>query len=264
MALDSLPPWLNVGPTDYLRAVQAGGSAGLGIAESQNRAREAAARRDDAARAAAQQQWEFGERMRQAAEEHASKDVLERAHLDQQAAQLAQQGQYQTGMLGYHNRSLDDAMARAEMQNQQKGELLDLRDRHYADLMDWRNQLMDQRERLAANKVGPTDYETVTETVPEVTSEIPAQPARPFEKKSLLGIDWLWPDQQASPATPAIEPHGERKITKRLRIGGGLGGIPALPELGGDEYPKEVIKPLKNGRMAVFDPDTKEFLRYAD
>ena len=55
------PTWLQVQPTDYLHAVQAGGAAGLGIAEAQNRAREAAARTAEAQRAAAQREWEFNE-----------------------------------------------------------------------------------------------------------------------------------------------------------------------------------------------------------
>ena len=98
------PTWLQVQPTDYLHAVQAGGAAGLGIAEAQNRAREAAARTAEAQRAAAQREWEFNERMRQAAEEHASKDAFKQQ-------QLAQQGKYQEGMLNYHQGSLGEMTA---------------------------------------------------------------------------------------------------------------------------------------------------------
>src|SRR5678816_3049513 len=115
MALGEIPPWLNVQPSDYLRAVQAGGAAGLGIAEAQNRAREAAnrlaaaqqeqaARMQDAQRAAAQREWEFGERMRQAAEENASGNALKQQ-------QLEQQGRYQEGMLGYHQRQQGELSA---------------------------------------------------------------------------------------------------------------------------------------------------------
>ncbi len=217
MALDQIPPWISVGPTDYLHAVQAGGAAGLGIAEAQNRAREAAARTAEAQRAAAQQQWEFGEKMRQAAEEHASHDELEKAHLAQQAAALAQTGEYQKGMLGYHTQSLNDAMQRAAMANESRGNLLDLRAQHYNDLMDWRQQLMDQRDRLAEKKLNPTDYYT-EEIDPSTGSEaVPAKTDRWF------GL----PDVPAVPAVPA---HG--KITRRVpigRLGAALGEAPPEP-----------------------------------
>jgi len=217
----SIPPWLNVGPTDYLHAVQAGGAAGLGIAEAQNRAREAAnrlaaaqqeqaARMQEAQRAAAQREWEFGERMRQAAEENASSDAFKRE-------QLAQTGRYQEGMLSNRDRALADAMERAAMQNEAKGQMLDLRAQHYGDLQDWRNRELALREEAAQNKMRPTDYETVTEETPAVPGE-PGTPAIPGEQRSLLGIDWLMPDKPAIPANPGTPTIPKITHTRRVPI----------------------------------------------
>ncbi len=230
--LGEIPPWISVQPTDFLHAVQAGGQAGLGIAEAQNRAREAAARRDEIARSAAQQQWEFGERMRQAAEEHASKDELERA-------QLAQTGAYQTGMLGYHKRSLDDAMQRAAMQNEAKGNLLDVRQQHYNDLLDWRNRELSLREEAAKNKINPTDYQTSSTEIP-ASEAIPGTPAVP-ESGTLFGVPIPFFHKNAVPAVPPTPAHYKETITRRIPIGGRLGGesLPA-PEAPPEEIPSDV------------------------
>lgn len=101
MALgSSVPPWLNVGPTDYLRAIQAGTATGLQVAEAQNRAQEAAARRAMAQQESQRQAWEFGERMRLAAEEN------------------ARQGEYQQGMLDWRRQQVQQDMARAAQGDQ--------------------------------------------------------------------------------------------------------------------------------------------------
>jgi len=267
----SIPPWLNVGPTDYLRAVQAGGAAGLGIAEAQNRAREAAnrlaaaqqesvARMQEAQRAAAQREWEFGERMRQAAEENASTDAFRNQ-------QLAQQGRYQEGMLSNKDRALSDAMERAAMQSDAKANMLDLRERHYGDLQELRNRELALREEAARNKMNPTDYETVTEETPAVPGE-PGTPAIPGVQRSLLGIDWLMPDKAAIPAYPGTPTIPKMTHTRRVPINqpqeGSLMDTISRPSLDEEISPKEVIRKTRDGREAVFDANTKEFLRYAD
>ncbi len=282
MALDSIPPWISVQPTDFLHAVQAGGAAGLGIAEAQNRAREAAARTAEAQRAAAQQQWEFGEKMRIAAEENASKDELTRA-------QMAQQHEYQTGMLGYHNRSLDDAMARAGMQNEAKGNLLDLRSQHYNDLLDWRNRELSLREEAAKNKMNPTDYQTSSTEIP-ASEAIPGTPEIP-ESGTIGGLHIPFLYKPGIPATPATPARFKETITRRIPIGGrSLAAPEAPPEPLPSDYQEGVpIAPSPNmgslldtqpgvdqswmsrplssvvpteptaGVVATYDPKTKKF-----
>ena len=250
MALGEIPPWLNVSPPDYLRAIQAGGAAGLGIAEARNRAREAAARTAEAQRQAAQREWEFNERMRQAAAEQASGEALKQA-------QLAQQEKYQEGMLGYHNRSLDDAMTRAGMQADAKGNLLDLRAQHYNDLMDWRNRELGLREQVAANKMQPTDYETVTEETPAVEG-IPGTPAIPAEKRSLLGMDWLMPDKPAVPAYAGVPGIPKMTHTRRVPINQPQGGS-LLDEISNPVLDEESTSQRSEKRIHVRDSKGKDW-----
>lgn len=85
---NSLPSWLNIGPTDYLHAIQAGTQAGLEVNRQRALAEEAAARRELAQQEAQRQAWEFGETMRQKAIEN------------------QQQQEYQSGLLNWHQQQL--------------------------------------------------------------------------------------------------------------------------------------------------------------
>ncbi len=247
MALDQIPPWISVGPTDYLHAVQAGGAAGLGIAEAQNRAREAAARTAEAQRAAAQQQWEFGERMRQAAEEHASQRELE-------SAKLAQTGEYNKGMLGYHLGSLGEQTAHntamEEISQQRADEMLHSGE---GSLIEFPELPGEKFVRQFDGRLAHVPHEKSGITPGQALNVI-TDPLHYSMAQGALGDD----------ATNLVSIARSGILTRQKPQGGLSQGIPALPDLGDREYPKEVIHPLKNGRMAVFDPDTKEFLRYAD
>lgn len=128
MALAPLPPWLNVGPVNYLEAAKAGTQGGLGVAGLNQRAQlaqiEAAQqaeaqqfRQEEAARQDALRRWELGQTLAQKAAEQAAEG--ERA-----AAQLAETQRYrldQTALgreqlaeqAGYHDAMGTAALMRA-------------------------------------------------------------------------------------------------------------------------------------------------------
>lgn len=122
-----VPPWLNVSPSDFLRAMQAGATAGLQVADLRQRgslerdrlaqqAALAAAARSEAAAARADnlafQQWERGELSRQQAADLAAKERIA-------AAALEERGQLAEAQLG--QRSLEAAL-RAQSERARLGE----------------------------------------------------------------------------------------------------------------------------------------------
>ncbi len=237
--LGDLPPWLNVGPTDYLRAVQAGGAAGLGIAEAQNRAREAATRTAEAQRAAAQQQWEFGERMRQSAEEHA-------ANRDLESQRLAQTADYNKGMLGYHLGSLGEQTAHNQAMEQISADKA-------ADMLARGEATIIEHPEAPGLKFlrNPSGAESVIERPEKALTD--AQKAT-FALKAFNAFKPLSSEENVE---------GPLYQSRTNYAGGLLRDMGALPKLG-SESPKEVLRKTRDGRSAIFDANTKEFLRYAD
>jgi hypothetical protein len=109
MPLGQIPPWLAVNPQDFVRAAQAGASAGMGIAELRQRQLEAEQRRQAVARESALREWESQEKMKLAAEnlaadreryaaELASTDAYRNAQLGLRADDIAGQSQHYTAM----------------------------------------------------------------------------------------------------------------------------------------------------------------------
>ena len=104
MPLAPLPPWLQINPAQFMEAARSGSTLGLQIAQTQNRADEAAAERamQAAAMAAREEQarreeefrrWEVGQRIQQQAAELA-------AQQEQAAAQLAEASKYNLARIG--------------------------------------------------------------------------------------------------------------------------------------------------------------------
>ena len=317
MALESLPPWLNVGPTDYLHATQTGGAAGLGIAEAQNRARAEAARieqanrdaaqraweftvqsrnssRDaanrialaqqetmarmhEAQRAAAQREWEFGERMRQAAEENYSGNALKQQQLDQQ-------GKYQEGMLDYHQGQLGELSAHNQaMESISAEKAARLLDAGQAEIVEHpeapglkflRNPSgaesvieRPEKEMTPAQKAtfalkafnafkplsseedveGPM-YGARTNYAGSLLRDMGALPTQGFGREAWSGMDIPAIGQQAAPVPSEGTLLNQDWMQK-----------PETPQ-----GVQEVIRKTRDGRRAVFDAETKEFLRYAD
>lgn len=91
-----IPPWLNINPSDYLQAAQAGAALGMQIAQAQNRANEMAmaqaAEEAQAMRVAEARRWEFEQNLRQRATELA-------AQREQAAARLAESQRYHLAAL---------------------------------------------------------------------------------------------------------------------------------------------------------------------
>src|SRR5688572_23377688 len=92
MAIDSLPPWLNVQPGFFTQAIEAGARAGLGVAELNRRADEFAAAQVERNARAQERAAEEAERSRQFEETR----LLNVQKIAQDAAQLQQQTAHQT------------------------------------------------------------------------------------------------------------------------------------------------------------------------
>lgn len=146
----NVPPWLNVGPTDYLHAIQAGTQAGLEVNRQRALAEEAAARRELAQQEAQRQAWEFGETMRQRAAQQAAEQALERE-------KLAQTGQYQSGLLDWHNEQARLAAEKAAQQAQNQSEILGIRTENLGlaqQRMDAQQRQFDEMQKLREEAAG--------------------------------------------------------------------------------------------------------------
>lgn len=156
MPLGTIPPWLNVGPTDYLHAIQAGTQAGLEVNRQRALAEEAAARRELAQQESQRQAWEFGETMRQRAAQQAAEQALERE-------KLAQTSAYQSGLLDWHNEQARLAAEKAAQQAQNQSEILGIRTENLGlaqQRMDAQQRQFEEMQRLreaaAEQKMDPT------------------------------------------------------------------------------------------------------------
>jgi hypothetical protein len=166
----ALPPWLNVEPSFFSQALEAGARTGLGLADARLRAETLAA-------AQAERQSRDQERADQAAERAAEFDatrLLNMQKLAQDAAQLQQQTahqsaleaaqaaqesrllNYQTGQLGLgqeRNRITDLANASRLAQAQNA---LDLRAKHYGELEKHNQAVLDLQTEKANKEKEPT------------------------------------------------------------------------------------------------------------
>lgn len=133
-----------------------------------------------------------------------------------------------------------------------------------------------------APKPGLDAFQTVTEKIPAV-DDVPAVPAQPASSGSPFGLGW-WGAYPALPGKPGVPGHGEQSITKRVPVftpgppqpGGFIGNMDAQGQQSGTNafsvaspglqdqasFSNEEIHQLKNGRWAIFNPNTKQFLRY--
>lgn len=130
MSLGSLPSWLQISPSDYLRATQAGVQAGHAIAESTQRA------------------WEEQERMKMAADQHA-------AQLSQQAIENAAQRLAADRLEQYRQQEVEARKQQLGIEQKRLGSLdiqqqrADDLAKHYANMEEAK---MRQDERLQTGK----------------------------------------------------------------------------------------------------------------
>lgn len=148
MALGTIPPWLDVSPALFQRAVESGAQAGLGLARLRDASRESALAR-------AQRDAEFNARLAESADE-------EQANRDLRREALAQQGQIET--------------SRGERQDRLAREGLDIRrgqlglaGQRIENLQDYRGKNLTLREamvELAKQRQNPELDEPFATDVP--------------------------------------------------------------------------------------------------
>ena len=317
MALESLPPWLNVGPTDYLHATQTGGAAGLGIAEAQNRARAEAARIEQANRDAAQRAWEFTVQSRNSSRDAANRIALaqqETMARMQEAQRAAAQREWE---FGENMRQKAAELASGERLDERK---LDQTEKYQGGLLDWHKNTLGENiahnmemESIAADKAAKLVEDGQAQIV-----EHPEAPGLKFLRNPSGAESVIErPEKEMSPAQKAtfalkafnaFKPLSSEEDVEgpmygaRTNYAGSLlrdmGALPTqvfgreawsgmdIPEIGQQAAPvpsegtllnqdwmqkpetpqgvQEVIRKTRDGRRAVFDAETKEFLRYAD
>lgn len=119
------------------------------------------------------------------------------------------------------------------------------------------DQISKQIQGLAALKYDPAKAAMAGLDATKIDAEI--KRLNTDARKLLTGGDAIEEALTAQPAPVAPAP------TPMIAIGEkGTQLSPAGPMKPGERGRREVTKPLKNGRKAVFDEATKEFIRYAD
>jgi len=230
MALSQIPPWLSVSPSDFVKAASMGAQAGLAVARMNQAAGEAAANRAQRGNefAAQQQLRQFERQMQMQMQAEQLQAQREKAQAELQARMA-----YNMSNLGLRQQAL---AAQEEKAKQTFGfrEKAEGRLQEGLGLEKTRvQQAADREKRLAEQAANPAPkYMTETIEASPGSPAVPAVPAIPYQKKSLFGIDALWPDQQAVPGTPAIPAvpaHGALRIPRAIPPGLQGATAPAAP-----------------------------------
>lgn len=278
----TLPPWLNIQPSDYLQAAHSGAQLGMQIAAAQNRAQEAAAERDMQLRHQAQRQWEFQENLRQRASELA-------ASREEAAARLEEANRY-------HLASIAEAQAGHAAQAEQYAAQRE----NYKRMAEAAAVKAKSPLHVGTSLVDPETFKTLY-TAPSTAktpltigeSELAHATAKqrieneldPLRKEiagmsptTHTGMLWWKGPEKPNPEYSAAT----NKLAKLEASIGGIGGrtpaaveptrtldtfgtpYPPAPSEGTTKPRNEVVRMTKDGKRAVFDSDTKEFLRYAE
>lgn len=141
MALGSLPPWLNVSPSDYLRAAQSGAAMGHAIAESSLRAWEQ------------QQRMQMAQAQQQTAKQQFQQEMgLRQAQLaatmQQRKAALEAATQYRMNQLGLGEGRLNQAQAALAERAQHNKEIEDMRQQSMEQRAEQQGALLDMRRQI--------------------------------------------------------------------------------------------------------------------
>lgn len=195
----ALPPWLNINPSDYLRAVEAGTRAGLSIRQANQQAFENAQRMqmESEAHRERAKQLEVENAANRLAQERLEqyrqgelKNAQERFGIERQGLGLRQEGMTQADQaralgLDLRERSLKDTEARTEASQKMAGEKFDLQ-KQLADLRDKSaNKPMIKTLRDGRVVSIATDNKVTPLTVPPRPDPIP-DPPKPGMLEGLL------------------------------------------------------------------------------
>lgn len=241
MAIGSLPPWLSVNPGDFVRAAQAGSALGLQVAQAQNRADEFQREQDF-------RRWSLEQELRQRAAETA-------ARREQAMREFEMANRYRMEGLNARAESLAERNRHNLTMEQRLSESSNLPKIHFGpngEVLSASPEGAISVLRTGNPRLGPSDYETVSEKIPE-SPGTPAIPAQPFQKRSLFGIDWLRKDIPETAAVPAMPAHGEQTITRRIPVN----RSPALSAL--PPATPESPSPFKEGALIRSKKDGKTY-----
>jgi hypothetical protein len=212
MALGSIPPWLEVHPSDFVRAASEGAQAGLAVARLNQAADESAKRAAEHGKefeeAQSLRKWEQQQQMQMHADQI-------RAALQKSKDDLAARTMYQRSMMDARSKSEAETMrhnlategktssAPEELTTTTKdGKTFQQRGGKWYHIPDLR---------------APTD--TMSFKVPAVEAKpaVPAQPAIP--KSKVLGILIPFTGRDAVPGSPAVAGHPDYTRIKHVPIG---------------------------------------------
>ncbi len=284
MPLGQLPPWLQISPRDYLLATQSGAQLGNTIAEQTQKA------------------WEEQQRLRMeaqtqqnVAEQHAVENAMTRLAADRleqyrqsEAAHRNQELGIQQQGLGLHGQELDIQRQGLKMRGERESDLQDAREQRIKDneqrlkdqqtqtsfLNDMKQREMDRREKEAERVRGTSHFFTGPDNKqyvvqPGSTNAIPVGMPQPPEStggsNSLLDL-WKGSMRLGGKLSGLSNflPESAPTPSPQAATQGALTNLPPTQPMLVSGSKNEVTRTTKDGRKAVFDADTKEFLRYAD
>jgi len=269
MALDTLPPWLNVQPHDFLNAASSGLQTGLHIADMQNMASERAASRE----AESQRQsdahalaiWEMQNRMamereRAAAEmeqQKANRDALtayRSGELDVQRGRLADSQKYHEGMITSkgeiesRKQAAQQAFAKAYQDNTTKG--------------------MKPGEAYQGALLQSPDLLSATTLQGGFGAKERPDPQQAFGKlmagRAYGALSAAKKAYQASVPGSADRDEAAKDIENATKAFTQYAGMATNAPSAATGSAQEVTRLTKDGRQAIFDASSKKFLRFAD
>ena len=283
MAIGSLPPWLNVSPHDFVQATAAGATLGHAIADSTMRAwHEQAAMRQAAQEAAANRESH--------AQQVAVENAMNRLAADRLEAYRQSEIANRQKELGLHQQGLQMDQGREDIQQQRADEqvrrnttlegiraLAEKRQQEREDRIASTDKYMDiggDLYRIPADGSGPVLVSKRDKNRP-VTTKISAgefgpELSGPVDSPEIANrLKQIKDKEDAAKNAPGILTRAYNYVTGHTTPTptGSIPMNPVYPHPNDVAAPppstNEVIRVTKDGRQAVFDADTKQFLRYA-
>jgi hypothetical protein len=249
----TIAPWII--PPNFLGAMEAGTAAGLrfaydSLAAKEQQASQLAAQKHELARAA----MELRGQQMQGLQDYREKQ------LEAKQNELGLRQQLGEANLGIAQQRADSAAERLRLtQDKTPGELITKEvngETYQWGVNGWKH----------VPKFRPAT-DTITETIPAVEA-VPGTPAIPAKPPmTILGLPIPFTGKPAVPAVPAVPETREKRITRRVPVDLSSAAAALQPTSTGTlpaPAGAEVIRTTKDGRKAVFDAQTKKFIRYAD
>ncbi len=283
MALDSVPPWLDVTPAQFGQAAAEGARLNLSRQELAQRGQEENARLQMSAAASAAQlgmeQKRLAATEKQMAMQHQLREDMLASNFQRAQTQSAVARAYHEAMIGLGKQRLADTAAKTAQVHKDAAQALS-DTQNFSMFIAGGGSIAEGMAKypranprtvslLTRPNAGQTENIERRTDVPAAPAT-PGSPAQPASKGYLGGMLFGLGAHPAIPAVPAQPAAYKTTLSETMKVPPGTDPASVFKSATATNAPptatapKEIVRMTKDGKKAVFDADTKKFLRYAD